>query len=283
MANRGRVRPQGGASELRLSLPAEGGGSPDRDDFFRNDVEFHRRTAGSYDEKVTREFALYHRARLEPFLDRVAQGKPGGLVLDLGCGTGVVALAAAARGFRVVGVDHSPEMLAIARRKLHTAGLANRVELEAGEVDRLRFGDGEFDGVLCQGLLHHLPELGSCLDEVDRVLKPGGFLYISEPTRDATPLKRALVLMWRAVRRPRPPTREDEPETAEEPISSAELCRHLDRLGFRYSVEYLTHLPRLHRYLPDTIRLVLTNALSRPWRRRQGDLVFVYGSARESG
>jgi ubiquinone/menaquinone biosynthesis C-methylase UbiE len=280
MGNRGRLRPQGGASGLRLSLDSEGRRSLDRDEFFRNDVEFHRKTAGSYDEKVTREFAIYHHTRLDPFLDRVAQRKPGALVLDLGCGTGVVTLAAAARGFRVVGVDHSPEMLEIARRKVHAAGLADRVELEVGEVDHLRFGDDDFDGVLCQGLLHHLPELGSCLDEVDRVLEPGGFLYISEPTRDATPLKRALVRMWRAVPRRRPPTPEDEPVTVEEPISSAELLRHLDRLGFRYGVEYLTHLPRLHRYLPDTIRLVLTNALSRPWRRRQGDLVFVYAWAR---
>jgi ubiquinone/menaquinone biosynthesis C-methylase UbiE len=200
-------------------------------------------------------------------------------VLDLGCGTGVVTVAAAARGFRVVGVDHSPDMLELARRKVDEAGLANQVELETGEADHLRFGDGEFDGVLCQGLLHHLPELGPCLDEVDRVLKPGGFLYVSEPTRDTTPLKRALLRMWRAAPRPRPPRAEDEPETLEEPIASAELLRHLDRLGFRYSVEYLTHLPRLHRYLPDTIRLVLTNALSRPWRRRQGDLVFVYAQA----
>jgi ubiquinone/menaquinone biosynthesis C-methylase UbiE len=252
----------------------------DRNEFSRSDIEFHRKTAGSYDEKITREFAIYHRTRLDPFLDRIAQEKPRVLVLDLGCGTGVVTLAAAERGFRVVGVDHSPEMIEIARRKVDAAGLAERVELEAGEADRLRFGDGEFDGVLCQGLLHHLPELGSCLDEVDRVLKPGGFLYISEPTRDATPLKRALLRTWRAMRRPRPPAREDEPETVEKPISSAELFRHLDRLGFRYSVEYLTHLPRLHRYLPDRIRLVLTNALSRPWRRRQGDLVFVYAWAR---
>jgi SAM-dependent methyltransferase len=126
-------------------------------------------------------------------------------VLDLGCGTGVVTIAAAARGFRVVGVDHSPEMLEIARRKVDDAGLADRVELEAGEADRLRFGAGEFDGVLCQGLLHHLPELGPCLDEVDRALKPGGFLYVSEPTRDATPLKRALLRLWR-----RPQAPEDE-------------------------------------------------------------------------
>jgi ubiquinone/menaquinone biosynthesis C-methylase UbiE len=283
MGHRGRLRPHGGASSLRLGLPSEGLGSLDHDEFSRNDVEFHRKTAGSYDEKVTSEFAIYHRARLDPFLDRVAEGRRGGLVLDLGCGTGVVALSAAARGFRVIGVDHSPEMLEIARRKVDAAGLAGRVELESGEADRLRFDDGEFDGVLCQGMLHHLPELGSCLDEVDRVLKPGGFLYLSEPTRDATPLKRALVRMWRAVPRLRAPAREDEPVTVEEPISSAELLRHLDRLGFRYSVEYLTHLPRLHRYLPDTIRLVLTNALSRPWRRRQGDLVFVYAWARKSG
>jgi ubiquinone/menaquinone biosynthesis C-methylase UbiE len=250
----------------------------DRTEFSRKDIEFHRRTAASYDDEVTREFAMYHRSRLDPFLDRMAQGKPAGRVLDLGCGTGVVAVAAAARGFRVVGVDHSHEMLEIARRKAHAAGLADAVEFEVGEADRLRFGDVEFDGVTCQGLLHHLPELGSCLDEVRRVLKPGAFLYISEPTRDATPLKRGLIRAWRALRRRRADAAVDEPETVEEPISSAELFGHLDRLGFRYTIEYLTHLPRLHRYLPDSVRLVLTEAVSRPWRRRQGDLVFVYAT-----
>ena len=251
----------------------------DKTEFLRKDVEFHRRTAASYDDEVTREFALYHRSRLDPFLDLMAQAHPGGRVLDLGCGTGVVALAAAARGFRVVGVDHSPDMLEIARRKARDAGLADAVAFEVGEADHLRFGENEFDGVTCQGLLHHLPELGPCLAEASRVLKPGGFLYVSEPTRDATPLKRGLLGAWRARPRRRPEAAaDDEPETVEEPIPSAELLEHLDRLGFRYSVEFLTHLPRLHRYLPDSARLALTEAVSRPWRRRQGDLAFVYAT-----
>jgi ubiquinone/menaquinone biosynthesis C-methylase UbiE len=169
-------------------------------------------------------------------------------------------------------------MLEIARQKARTARLNDAVEFEVGEADHLRFGDGEFDGVTCQGLLHHLPELRSCLGEVRRVLKPAGFLFISEPTRDTTPLKRQLIRTWRALRRRRAEAALDEPETVEEPISSAELCEHLDRLGFHYSVEYLTHLRRLHRYLPDSIRLVLTEAISRPWTRRQGDLVFVYAT-----
>jgi len=247
------------------------------DDFSRRDIEFHRETAASYDEEVTSEYAVYHRFLLEPFLDRVAERSPGGRALDLGCGTGIVSLALARRGLDVVGVDHSPEMLAVAVRKAGEEGLARRCSFETADVRALRFADGEFDCVTCQGLLHHLEDLGPCLGELARVLRPGGVFYISEPSRDETPVKRLLRLAWRAAPRRRRTAPANAPETVEEPISPAELRQALDRLGLSYEIEFLTHVPPLRRHLPDRPYLLASRLLSLPWRRTRGDLVFVFG------
>jgi ubiquinone/menaquinone biosynthesis C-methylase UbiE len=249
--------------------------SPNSDEFSRRDIEFHRATAASYDDQVTRDFAVYHERLLWPFLDRVADARPGGRVLDLGCGTGVVSLPLAKRGFDVVGIDHSPEMLELARQKLTAAGV--EATFETGDVRALRFGDAEFDCVTIQGLLHHLEELDSCLAEMVRALRPGGFFYISEPTRDETPLRRLLRLAWSKRPRRRPAV-EHGTETVEEPISVAELRSALDALSVEYEVEFLTHLPPLRRRLPDRMYLAVSRALTRPWRERRGDLVFVFGT-----
>jgi ubiquinone/menaquinone biosynthesis C-methylase UbiE len=209
---------------------------------------------------------------LRPFLDRVARERPGGRALDLGCGTAVVTLALARARFEVVGVDHSPEMLEIGRRKLAQAGLP--ATLETGDVRALRFGDGEFDCVTIQGLLHHLEEVGPCLREATRVLNPGGFLYVSEPMRDVTPVKRLLLAVWARLGRRRPATHDV--ESVEEPLAADELRQALDQLGLTYELEFLTHVPPLRRALPDRMYLLASRALSLPWRRRKGDLVFVF-------
>jgi 2-polyprenyl-3-methyl-5-hydroxy-6-metoxy-1,4-benzoquinol methylase len=81
------------------------------------DIAFHAATARNYDATITHDYGIYHRGWVHPILDRVAREFPASTVLDLGCGTGVLSLALAHRGFDVVAIDHSPEMLAIARRK----------------------------------------------------------------------------------------------------------------------------------------------------------------------
>jgi SAM-dependent methyltransferase len=246
--------------------------NPPADDFTRRDIEFHRETAAAYDDEVTKEFAVYHERLLAPFLDRAADAHPRGKALDLGCGTGVVSLALVRRGFAVVGVDHSPEMLEIARSKL--AGFP--ATLETGDVRALRFPDEEFDCVTIQGLLHHLEDFGPCVREANRVLRPGGYLYISEPTRDPTPVKRALKRVWSVLPHRRRHVPEHHATTVEEPISSAELRRALDELDLGYELEFLTHVPPLRRSLPDAAYLFVSRALTFPWRRRKGDLVFVF-------
>jgi ubiquinone/menaquinone biosynthesis C-methylase UbiE len=105
---------------------------------------------------------------------------PGARVLDLGTGTGELALLvkrllpAAA----VVGVDPDAKALARARAKAARAGLA--IDFEQGYADALPFADGRFDAVVSSLVLHHLTHAakGAALREVARVLAPGGSLHV---------------------------------------------------------------------------------------------------------
>jgi ubiquinone/menaquinone biosynthesis C-methylase UbiE len=110
---------------------------------------------------------------------RLARIEPGAFVLDVGCGTGTLAIAAkrlvGPKG-TVYGIDASPEMIARARKKATKAGVEVVFRHEVAEV--LPFPDVQFDRVLASMMLHHLPNDArrQCLREVRRVLKPGGRL-----------------------------------------------------------------------------------------------------------
>jgi ubiquinone/menaquinone biosynthesis C-methylase UbiE len=110
-------------------------------------------------------------------LVRLARLEPGQSVLDIGCGTGSLAIVAKQRvgpGGTVQGIDASPEMLTRARRKARKAGVD--VSFTKGVVEALPFPDGHFDVVLSTLMLHHLPlePRRQCAREMRRVLKPGG-------------------------------------------------------------------------------------------------------------
>ncbi len=258
----------------------DGGDLRDRDHALR-DIDFHRETAADYDESVTREHAIYHSWSLDPFLDRLVAD--GNVAVDLGCGTGVVARALARRGWRVIAVDHSPEMLEIARRNARADGLNERIDFRRADLLEDELPAASADLVTCQGVLHHVADPDAGVAAIARLLRPGASFYISEPCAEPTPIGRAISALARLLvaaarlirRRPRPAA----PETVEAPISATRLFASLDRLGLDYRAEFVTHLPLAHRTLPDSIRLRLSLALSRPWRRSRGDLVFVEGRA----
>jgi demethylmenaquinone methyltransferase / 2-methoxy-6-polyprenyl-1,4-benzoquinol methylase len=100
----------------------------------------------------------------------------GDRVLDVATGTGMVATALVDRyGCSVVGLDQSPEMLAAAQAKLDAdPKLAAHIELVRGEAELLPFGDGEFDHLTFTYLLRYVDDPGGTLNELARVVKPGG-------------------------------------------------------------------------------------------------------------
>jgi ubiquinone/menaquinone biosynthesis C-methylase UbiE len=105
--------------------------------------------------------------------------QPGNSVLDIGCGTGTLVLAAERRagsGGRICGIDASRQMIGRATTKASKAG--SNAEFRIAPAETLPFPDGIFDVVLSTLMLHHLPDNVriACLREVLRVLKKGGRL-----------------------------------------------------------------------------------------------------------
>jgi SAM-dependent methyltransferase len=107
-------------------------------------------------------------ARLVAF----AQIRSGQRVLDVGCGTGVAALAAARTGARVTGLDLTPELLVSARTNASITGA--EIDWREGDVEALPFEDGTFDVVVSQWGHMFAPRPDVAIREMLRVLKPGG-------------------------------------------------------------------------------------------------------------
>jgi ubiquinone/menaquinone biosynthesis C-methylase UbiE len=107
----------------------------------------------------------------------LAQLKPGARIADLGCGSGVFTDLLRRQGFKPVGLDISPKLVALGRTKYP------EVEFLEGDVENLPFPSASLDGVLLSGLVHHLPDPSRCAAEVFRVLKPGGGFVAFDPNR----------------------------------------------------------------------------------------------------
>jgi SAM-dependent methyltransferase len=98
-------------------------------------------------------------------------------VLDVGCGTGVVAVTAARTGARVTALDLTPELLEVARANAVTAGV--QIEWHEGDVETLPFRDASFDVVVSQFGHIFAPRPEVAISEMLRVLKPGGTIAFS--------------------------------------------------------------------------------------------------------
>ena len=108
-----------------------------------------------------------------PIVADAAGIKAGQRVLDVACGTGVLAREAASRGGSVVGFDRNEGMLAMARR------IAPAVEWKVGLAEHLPFPDGGFDAVVSQFSLMFFDDRVEAVREMRRVLKPGGRLVVA--------------------------------------------------------------------------------------------------------
>jgi SAM-dependent methyltransferase len=112
-----------------------------------------------------------------PSLVKLAGVSAGAEVLDVACGTGVVALTAARRGARVTGIDLTPEL--IARAKENAALTRLEASFREGDAEALPFGDAKFDVVVSQFGHMIAPRPEVAIGEMLRVLKPGGTIAFS--------------------------------------------------------------------------------------------------------
>lgn len=119
-------------------------------------------------------------APMHAFAVEALDVQPGDKVLEIGFGHGrmVERIAARATGGFTAGVDTSDVMVAQATRRNRAAIDAGRVELKLGSVSEIPFDDGSFDKVCEANTFHHWPSRALGLEEVRRVLKPGGTLLL---------------------------------------------------------------------------------------------------------
>ena len=121
---------------------------------------------------------------------------PGEDVLDLGCGTGTLAIAALRDqpAARLTGLDADPEVLERASAKADAAGV--EIALDRGFSTDLPYEDARFDAVLSTLFFHHLTDerKRQTATEIVRVLKPGGRLVVADLGRPQDPVMRAAVL-----------------------------------------------------------------------------------------
>ena len=128
--------------------------------------------------------------------------RPGSKVLEIGCGTGTMAILAALRGAEVLAFDVSAAMLEVARRKIETSGMASRIRLEEMGISGMdELSDEGFDLVISTLVFSELSqdERAYALRHAYRVLKTGGCLAIADEVRPGSVAKR---LVHQAMRIP---------------------------------------------------------------------------------
>ncbi|MCD6207934.1 MAG: methyltransferase domain-containing protein [Methanosarcinales archaeon] len=137
-----------------------------------NIPEYYDNLASDYDTRFVNPQLDYMRTVEDSVLDETLKGV-GGIVLDVGCGTGKQTLDLAEKGFDVIGLDISSEMIRTAKKKSNDAGLS--IPFLIASADSLPFKDGCISILISMfGAYSHIPAYDRAFHEISRVLADGG-------------------------------------------------------------------------------------------------------------
>lgn len=148
---------------------------PAADDTFGSNPEFF-----DYYARESLSAETFHRftvvkEKIEGLIEPSLKGRAS--VIDIGCGAGTQAQLWARDGYRVSALDINAPLVELGRQRAADSGLD--ITFEIGSADRLPWPDESFDICLVPELLEHVPNWQACLDEFQRVVRPGGVLYLS--------------------------------------------------------------------------------------------------------
>jgi phosphatidylethanolamine/phosphatidyl-N-methylethanolamine N-methyltransferase len=121
---------------------------------------------------------VFRKGRAESIKVAERAAGPGGRILEIGVGTGI-SLPFYSRDTRLVGADISEDMLEVARKRVEKLGLSNVESIEVGDAENLQFEDESFDVAVAQYVISACPNPHRALDEIARVVKPGGEIVIT--------------------------------------------------------------------------------------------------------
>jgi ubiquinone/menaquinone biosynthesis C-methylase UbiE len=142
------------------------------------------------DESFAERYAERHRKMAEGFGHEyaeklVSRGFYQGRIIDVGCGFGAMNIVLAHRFIdsEIVGVDLSDPLLRLANQSVQAADLGDRVRFEKADVHQIPYPDDSFDVVINTNLLYLVDDAVQMLNEIERILVPGGCLFIADVRR----------------------------------------------------------------------------------------------------
>jgi ubiquinone/menaquinone biosynthesis C-methylase UbiE len=200
-------------------------------------------------------------------------GFAGRDLVEIGCGMGSDLLQFARGGARVTGVDYTPRSIEIARRRFAVYGLEGAFLV--GDAERLPFPDASFDVVYSNGVLHHTPNTQGAIDEVHRILRPGGVAKVMLYHRRSLYYWGSIILKHGIVRGELARSTPEEimgrhveySETGAEPLVRAYTRDEVERMFARFATRRtdVRQLTREELRLPRAVPDAFVDALGRRW------------------
>jgi 2-polyprenyl-3-methyl-5-hydroxy-6-metoxy-1,4-benzoquinol methylase len=243
------------------------------------DKEYHEDAdvVASFDHRIVRKFRIEHKYfTLDKWIDELVANNAK-LVMDFGCATGTASLSLSRRGMKVFAIDASSRMIEEVKKKAQRESL--NVTCVLGDVEQLPFENNFFDGIICLGVLHHLPNISKGIEEQSRVLKKGGLLFISEPFRHKPWISYPYYMGLDIIKFFVQLFKKQKISTPERTLTFTdlkEILTKLDQCGLEYQITYFIYWSNVFGYLPEFLAYPLVKIVNKINQgSNRGDAIFI--------
>ncbi len=214
------------------------------------------------------------RYETQPFMNTIIgfDRYAGKKLLEIGCGLGTDLLQFAKGGALVTGVDLTPQSIELVRKRFELEGLT--VDARVSDAENLPFEDASFDVVYSFGVLHHTPNTQKAIDEIHRVLRPGGKIIIMLYHKNSLHVWLGIPLftLWKSLREKnaalsRPTLIEDWVRVydgGENPLGKAYSKSEAERMFARFRQRTYTFCDSYRRRFPKLVNAI-NQRLFAPW------------------